>query len=292
MAKDTEGIEIQERDLVVLQGLFESRVLTLAHMTAMYFEGRPEAAKKRVQKLKAAGLIAERPRGVREPSILFITRRAFQELKEAGRLDGYPLLGWADLEKRIRVSDATIKHELEVMDVKAAFVSAIRATKQYSIAEFSTWPALYEFKAFKPTGEPTIVRPDGFIRIHEKDADGGVYEHTCFLEVDRSTESQTVLAAKAHCYRDYYVRGGLAERYGRPRDEYEQFPFRVLVVCKTEERRDNIARRLLRNDPPILTQVWVATMVETVSKPLGDIWTRPIDSQSPDRRCCLFWPQK
>ena len=36
------------------------------------------------------------------------------------------------------------------MDVKAAFHSAIHATKQFSVAEFSTWPLLYQFEAFRP----------------------------------------------------------------------------------------------------------------------------------------------
>ena len=35
--------------------------LTLAHAAPLYFEGRKEAAKKRLQKLKEAGLVGERP---------------------------------------------------------------------------------------------------------------------------------------------------------------------------------------------------------------------------------------
>jgi len=49
-------ISLQKRDLALLRGLFESRVMTNDHATALYFEGKSEAAKKRLQKLKAAGL--------------------------------------------------------------------------------------------------------------------------------------------------------------------------------------------------------------------------------------------
>jgi hypothetical protein len=44
-------VELQERDLAVLQGLFESRLMTLTHITRLYFNGHAEAAKKRVQRL-------------------------------------------------------------------------------------------------------------------------------------------------------------------------------------------------------------------------------------------------
>jgi len=50
------GVQLQPRDFELLRGLFESRVMTLAHVSALYFDGKREMAKKRVQKLKAAGL--------------------------------------------------------------------------------------------------------------------------------------------------------------------------------------------------------------------------------------------
>ena len=74
------------------------------------------------------------------------------------------------------------------MDVKTAFHSAIKKTTEFSIAEFSTWPLLYQFEAFRSGygGAQVLVKPDGFIRIHEKELDGGVSEYAFFLELDRS----------------------------------------------------------------------------------------------------------
>lgn len=51
------AVELQDRDLLLLRGLFESRVMTLAHLATFYFHNSIEAATKRVQKLKAAGLL-------------------------------------------------------------------------------------------------------------------------------------------------------------------------------------------------------------------------------------------
>ncbi len=58
MSVKSNRLETQQRDIRFLQGLFESRIMTAAHVAALYFGNSREAAKKRLQKLKAAGLIA------------------------------------------------------------------------------------------------------------------------------------------------------------------------------------------------------------------------------------------
>jgi predicted nucleic acid-binding protein len=52
-------VELQERDLAILQGLFESRLMTLNHVTHLYFNGHSEAAKKRIQRLKEDRYVRE-----------------------------------------------------------------------------------------------------------------------------------------------------------------------------------------------------------------------------------------
>ena len=63
-----DALQLQNRDLTLLRGLFECRVMTTDHATAMYFNGNYDPAKKRLQKIKAAGLITERPRRAFDPS--------------------------------------------------------------------------------------------------------------------------------------------------------------------------------------------------------------------------------
>ena len=278
------GIEFQERDLALLRGLFESRVMTSKHVAALYFDGRTEAAKKRLQKLKAAGLVSERPRRAYEPSLLFLGTKAFRLLSDRGCLADYPKLGSDILTKRTQVSALTLRHELDVMDVKTALVGAVAKTRAFRTAEFSTWPMLNQFCARRPsTRTGVLVKPDGFIRILESESDGGAFEHTFFLELDRSTETQETLADKAGCYLDHYKSGGLAIRFGQPRSAYKDFPFRVLMVFKNAERRNNTAERLIQNTPPILTQTWLTTFQEIVSDPLGGIWMRPFDYREATR---------
>ncbi len=271
-------VELQNRDLDVLEGLFEMRLLTLPHAAAIFFDERREAAKKRLQKLKVAGLLGERARRVYERSILFLTRKAFDLLSAEGRLTKYPNLTWSSFERRARVSNSTLQHELAVLDVKAALTLALRKEARYELAQFLTWPLLFEFVSRPRAGEPEIlVRPDGYVSIHERDRDNGgaCYSHSFFLELDRSTETQETLARKAACYRTYYRSGSFAAHHGY--SQAEECPFLVLVVCQNAERRNNAAERLLQLSPPVLQQVWFTTFKEVTTNPLDHIWMRPID---------------
>ncbi len=272
---DNTGPVLQPRDLAILRGLFDSRVATIHHLSTLYFGGKITAARKRVQKLKEAGIIIERPRRATEPVVHCLGKKAFQILEEAGVLQEYPSVGWSHLEKRARVSRMTLDHELNVMDVRAALTSKAEAAG-YSVVEFATWPKLFQFMANQPGTGEVLVKPDGFIRIQGADSDGQ-FEDMFFLEVDRSSEEQETLALRAACYRDYYARGGLASRFGRPRGEFKQFPFVVLMTFNTAERRNNTAERLLLNSPPIRNQVWLSTLKEVTTDPLGSIWVKPSD---------------
>jgi len=51
----------------------------------------------------------------------------------------------------------------------------------------------------------------------------------------------------------------------------------VLFVLQSAERRNNLAEALLRNNPPILSLVWLTTLDEITRDPLAAIWIRPID---------------
>jgi hypothetical protein len=275
MKNEFESLQPQDRDIAVLLGLFETRVMTAEHITALFFNNKPEYPKKRLQKLKSAGLIGERRRRVNERAILFLTPRGLRVLQQEGSLSEIPVVPAASFARRANVSPQTLLHELEVMDVKSAFHIAVQKSKKVSLTEFSTWPRLYEFEVPQPGhgGRERLVKPDGFIRIGVPDE----FEETYFLEVDRSTEAQGRLVAQAMCYREYYSGGGFAFRNGATRDQFDKFPFRVLMVLQTSDRMNNTAERLLRVNPAIMTQVWLSTLKAVTNDPLGPIWIQPRD---------------
>jgi hypothetical protein len=254
--------------------------LSLAHVTALYFDDRSEAAKKRVQRLKAAGLVAGRPRAVFEPSVLGLTPRGLRLLAGEGHLQDRHGSSLRHLEKHLRVSDATLAHELQVADVKMVFVRAVAQTPSLSILDFTSWPVLYEFCAATADGKQISLRPDGFLRLAEDGPSGTRRIHALFVEVDRSTETLETLTGKAQGYRDYYRSGGFATRCGASRNHYRAHPFRVLIVCRNGERRDHILDRLLSLDPPIRSLVWCTTRDELLREPLGAIWRCPKHSDA------------
>lgn len=266
------GIEFTPRDFEILCGLYETRLATIQHLTTLYFAGRIDAARKRIQRLKALGYIRERPRQhVYEAAILFLTKKAFQFLNECGKLAAYPQIGLSQFEKRVQVSASTLRHELSILDVKAATASAVAASGA-SLVEFSTWPTLFQFMAHPGQGPEVLIKPDGFIRIGVPAG-----EATFFLELDRSTETLERLRAKVLGYLDYYNRGGLASRFGQPRTKFKEFPFRVLFVVPSAERRNNLASILISSRPSISGFAWISTLEEVLRDPLAAIWVRPTD---------------
>jgi hypothetical protein len=191
-------------------------------------------------------------------------------------LSGYPQLSTNSFENRASVSLFTVRHELEVMDVKATLHGALAGNEKFSIREFTTWPLLNQFETtLDGYGAPVSLKPDGYIRIHEREDNTGGFIHDCFLEVDRSEESQGRLLGKAIGYLNYYASGGFAVRNGGIVEDKKAFPFRVLMVFKTSERRNNTAEQLLKNNPPILALTWLSTLAEVKADPLGAIWIQP-----------------
>lgn len=273
---DTPKLHLQERDMAILEGFLVSRVMTSAHVAALFFDGRAEAAKKRLQKLKAEGLVAERPRKVSEPAILYLTKTGIEMLGKEGVLVRHPPLSVSTLARRASVSPLTIGHEIAVMEFRVALHAAVSKQSQWQMVEFSTWPKLHEFESETAGGVPITVRPDGFVRIHETET-SGIAEHVFFAEIDRSSESLDTLVQKAIGYLNFYRSGAFAVRCGGKRADAVKFPFRVLFVLKTEERRNNFAERLLRSHPPILTMAYLATAADAEADPLGKVWMRPID---------------
>ncbi|MES3030939.1 MAG: replication-relaxation family protein [Patescibacteria group bacterium] len=277
-SQQIEGVLLQDRDIEILRGLFESRLMTAAHVAVLYFDGKREATKKRLAKLKAAGLISKRGRHVTQPALLFLSRKGLDVLAKRGEINKYQSLGPVNLDKRSRVSELTERHELQVMDVKAAFHSALAKSKKFSIEQFSTWPLLYQFKALRSgRGLEVPVKPDGFICVNEKESGNGLSQHSFYLEVDRSTETQEMLVAKITCYVDFYKSGGFANLHGAARSQFREYPFRVLIVFRTAERRNNLAERLLQLTPPVSWPICLSTIDEVTENPLGDIWMYPED---------------
>lgn len=269
-------LELQTRDLQMLRALFESRLMTLTHLSALFFDDRVESAKKRLQKLCAAGYLQQRPRRLYQHAIYRLTNRSIYHLQRMGVIDAYRLPPKYNLQRRMQVSELTLRHELEVLDLRVAIHRAVDQDHRIQLMEISTWPLLSQFIVADEFGDERIIRPDGFFRLCQHHAKGTT-DHACFIEIDRSSESLSRLSQRALDYRQFQKDGGLALWNGRPATESSRYPFRVLYVLENAERRNNVTEELLRLSPPILTLIWLTTREEILQDPLGRIWITPRD---------------
>ena len=286
MSSTAPSIQLQDRDLKLLRGLFECRIMTIRQITAIYFEGHFEATRKRVRLLKYLGHVAERPRNLNDRSILSITQKGFDALKRNGRLDGHSDITSSSFKRRIRVADTTLQHELDVMEAKASFHSMARAV-DLQILEFTTWPKRIEFSVTRPdTRASMITRPDGFIHLQTQKRNGNPRNHRFFLEVDRSTESLKVLANRIACYWRFYKEGGFSHRLGKERSAFRQFPYRVLITCQSIERRNSIAI-MLAATVAVRNFVCLSTLGEVTTNPLAPVWVTPAAYRNESHRSSL-----
>ena len=114
-------MELTERDLNFIEGLFESRVMVTSHARSLYYPGSgKDGCNQRIRKLAKAGYILRKERGKREEDYLYLSKKSFDELMKRNLLSEYPPIGVKSFAKRVQISPHTINHELMVMDVKVA----------------------------------------------------------------------------------------------------------------------------------------------------------------------------
>ena len=271
------GVELQSRDIELLRGLIDSRFYTITHAADIHFDGKREMAKKRIQKLAAAGLILMRPGLVGRAAAVTASQRAVRLLHSRGEIGRRPV-------PRSGVSDALIAHDCAVIDAKAAFIRAARRDTTIAVTAFdvSSRPIIASrpsYGAIRPR-----LRPDAFVELSTVD---GTQFHF-FVEVDRSTEPIHVVSSKIAAYRAFLRNGGFARLRGAPTQQHRQHPFRVLIICKSVERRNLLARALFESAARVRTFALLSEATDAHANPFGHAWLAPADaSTAPSRFRCL-----
>lgn len=270
MSQDSSGLRIQSRDIAILYELTTMHAVTMHHIACLYFDKKYAAAYKRIARLRNAGLIELRPGELGgQSALLQITRSGYKVICSYASTT----VPWATIQRRHqRNRDAFLKHDLGIMDFKAVIIPALAEYPDRRVETFTTKAA--HLVAHKQTRDHGLggrgLRPDAYTRI----ADGDQWAHL-FIEIDRGTEPQRTVQQKAIVYRHRYRTGAFARSMHGTPSAPESAPFRVLFVCSSEERRDNLANCLLDIVPPVLTQCWFATKKDVLSDPLGAIWLTP-----------------
>jgi hypothetical protein len=139
---------------------------------------------------------------------------------------------------------------------------------------FTTWPILFRFRAVSSAGRRDWLYPDGLLKLKIGTDRSEIQLQRFYLEVDRGTESLSVLGRKAAAYLLFSQTGHASK----------PLPFRVLWVFRRDARRDHAATQFRTQYPPVLTQAWLSTFDRVLADPLGSTWSRPIDEPGVELR--------
>ena len=196
-------------------------------------------------------------------AIYFIGPRSIELISEQSGVDPQEIKKMQ--KKSLQKKELFFAHDLSVNNVRIAFYKAMDAQENLKLDLWiNATDCLHEYKVFnsKLNREvKNIFRPDGYFRYFYNDK---IY--SCFLELDRSTESNKRFQSKVMLYIDYARSGLYQKRYGL---KY----FRVLVIAKTAKRLLNLKSTIEKVTDRIF---WLAAIDNvTPDKSFGQIWEKP-----------------
>lgn len=231
--------DLSLRDRAVLDDLARVRLLTGRLIQRLRMgEGslltQARRTRSLLQRLNDHGLVTRLERrigGVRAGSSGFV-----YGLAPAGQrlTNGHGPAGGKRLRRPWEPSHWFAEHILAVSELYVALREA-EHVGQLELIEFTAEPASWRHW-LGPAGERQLLKPDAFVHVVRDD-----FEYLSFVEVDRSTESGSVLRRKALAYAAYWQSGLEQQRTGL-------FP-RVLWLVETERRKAQLVDVLAQLDP-------------------------------------------
>jgi hypothetical protein len=228
--------QLSDRDLNIVATLAMSRVATKNQLQRLHFADgsaltqsrRSRAALERLAGLDVLARLDRRIGGVRSGSAGFI-----YALGPAGqRLRGSQgPAGGHRVRRPWTPSLPFLAHRLAVTEL---FVTLVEQERHglVELLRFQSEPACWRhFNG--PAGRIVTLKPDAYIATAL-----GEYEEYRFIEVDRATESLSVISSKLAVYRQYWASG-------REQRQHGLFPG-VLFVVPDEGRAEKVRRECAR----------------------------------------------
>lgn len=182
--------------------LATGRQLERLHFTASTPPANARRCRRSLERLVHLGLLARLDRrigGVRAGSsgYVYALDAAGQRLVGPSRRPQRP---WTP-------NHSFVAHLLDVTELYVRLTEAERIGACELIA-FQTEPACWR-TFLAPGSHPVTLKPDAFVRLGV-----GEWEHSWFIEIDRSTESVATLTRKFATYRQYWTSGREQAQHG------------------------------------------------------------------------------
>jgi hypothetical protein len=253
-------VELSERDWAILCDLARVRLLTVRHVQRLHFHDGSSLTQARrtrstLQRLNDLGLVHRLERrvgGVYAGSAGFVYGLA---AKGQRLVSGVGPAGGRRLRKPWEPSSSFTDHVLAVSELYVQ-LRELERSGQAELLAFTAEPACWHWWT-GTSGERKVCKPDAAVVLGL-----GELERHAFVEVDRSTESLSVIRRKAEAYIAHYRSGSEQQRLGL-------YP-RVCFVVPDDKRRAQIVDVLGTLDPDSWRLFQVTTVDHAVAVLVGE----------------------
>ncbi len=264
------GLLLPPRDMAVLCGVYQYRMLTREQIERLWFPDlacKPgtwssSVAPTRLRRLVRAGLLAARPfpaeRPAGRPALLYTLGPAATALV-ARELNLLPAVVKRRQRKDSALSWLWFPHRHAIAETRIAFTLGCRR-----LGATLTWEDEESLAARNETvlvaGKLRPIRPDGFLTISLPDGT----KTSCFVEVQLQSQP-AAYAEKVAAYRAYWIGGRYHEIFGRS--------LRVLAVTTSTGRAGHLSAIAEAGHGGAL--FWAAALPDLAADPWGAVWRVP-----------------
>lgn len=229
--------EIQPRDLEILKTLADYRFLNTVHIMALH-PGGQRNLQRRLQKLYHAGYIDRPPRQLsyNKPlghMVYGLGNKGADLLAESDPDFERKKIDWTT--KNRGAGNWYINHALMISNFRTVLTLALKNHKEANL--FRWWQGQKLKDYVNVDGKKIAIMPDALFTL--EDAHNAM---DFFLEADRSTMDTKRILYKMKRYWEWYLQWDKKDgkRYN---EKLDVGPFRVLILCKTEERKESLRRK-------------------------------------------------
>ena len=238
--RERPAFRLQGRDVEIVRAVHDYRLLNSEHIQAL-IDGSSQGIMRRLQKLFHHGYVDRPPSQFTfvfgsNKFIYTLGNQGADLLSERFGIDR----GTADWTTRNReAKQAHLSHELMLANFHACLTLALGMERPD--VQLLSWrqPVAPDAVTFEERGKKVRIPvvPDAYFGL--QDPLGRMYQ---MVEADRSTMTNPRFLCKLEGYWHYWQQSRHTERYGIKN-------FRVLTICKTERRKENLRRVAAKASP-------------------------------------------
>lgn len=227
------GFLFQERDLEILNLLYEYRFLN-SGLIKLLTPGSDQQILRRLQKLFHHGYLDRLKISNNEPILYSIGKKGISLISDYYKTD-------FNFKENRGVGGIYLAHTLQIANFRACLTLALRDNPKTKVISWYKDGEIKDEIAFTLNNKQTCIPivPDSFFILEDK----GKKKHY-FLEADRSTMSNKRFLTKMRGY--YKLMQSIKDEIKKKGVSYYEIDgnkiesFRVLTVCKTESRKENL----------------------------------------------------